>query len=171
MFVYCLNNPTILVDHSGELAYPGEIHNQVVKRIAQKKNYHREQRILLATMRFGRADLISQDGQVWDDKRDKKVHINAGQRQVKKYVSGTWVNNPDVPLRVGNSSIEMDSFYYQSGLTTYKVTYRDAGNGVIAYDYHVSAFDTKTATQIATATITTVVSVFLSLLGGIPMIA
>ena len=144
MFAYCLNTPVNYVDPTGTLAYPGEIHNEVVRRIADKYGYSKEQFILYKGGGFGRADLISPDGQVWDVKRDKPRQIKAGKKQVAKYVENTWARSPDTPLSVGGNEIESGFFYYESGLTTYKVTYRCAGDGVIAYDYRVSEFNYQT---------------------------
>ena len=145
MFAYCNNNPQNYVDPAGTLAYPGEIHNEVVRRIANKYGYYREQKILYSGGGFGRADLISPDGQIWEVKRDKSRQINAGKKQVEKYAcTGIWKNSPNTSLSIGGDEIETGFFYYKSGLTTYKVTYRYAGNGVIAYDYRVSEFDTQT---------------------------
>ena len=147
MFAYCLNNPVNYVDPTGTLAYPGEIHNEVVRRIAEKYGYYKEQFILYEGGGFGRADLISSDGQVWDVKRDKPRQIKAGKNQVAKYVSNTWKNSPDTSLSVGGNQIAADSFYYKSGLVTYKVTYKYVGDGVVAYDYCVWEVDTKTITN------------------------
>ena len=165
MFAYCLNNPENYIDPYGDLAFPGEIHNEVVKRIAQKYGYYKEQSIRYKFFGLGRADLISSDGQVWDVKRDKPRQISNGEKQVKKYVENTWARFPDTPLRVGGNEIESDSFYYKSGLTTYRVTYRNAGNGVIAYDYWVSDYDyetlKKTTTVIGISALAAVATYFL----------
>ena len=144
MFVYCLNNPVNYNDPKGTLAYPGEIHNEVVHRVAKKYGYKKEQFILYKNGGFGRADLISSKGQVWDVKRDKPKQIEAGKKQVKKYVENTWAKSPDTPLIVGGNKIQSDLFYYKSGLITYKVNYRYAGDGVIAYDYSISEVDYQT---------------------------
>ncbi len=84
MFAYCLNNPGKYVDPTGTLAYPGEIHNQVVRHIARKYGYSKEQIILYKGGGFGRADLISSKGQVWDVKRDKPKQILAGKKTSRK---------------------------------------------------------------------------------------
>ena len=151
MFAYCLNNPVNYVDPTGTLAYPGEIHNEVVRRIAEKYGYDKEQFILYEGGGFGRADLISSDGQVWDVKRDKPRQIDAGKKQVERYAENTWARYPDTKLSVGRNEIESGFFYYKSGLTTYKVTYRYAGDGVIAYDYRVTEFDYQTLATAALA--------------------
>lgn len=44
-FIYCLNNPVMLFDVLGYLAYPGEIHNKVVEKIAKDNNLNKEQTI------------------------------------------------------------------------------------------------------------------------------
>jgi len=155
------------VDSTGTLAYPGEIHNEVVRRIADKYGYNKEQFILYEGGGFGRADLISWDGQVWDVKRDKPRQIKAGKRQVEKYVENTWARSPDTPLIVGGNEIESGYFYHKSGLTTYKVAYRYAGDGVIAYDYRVSEFDYKTlATTVLVASVAAVAGMVAGLPGG-----
>ena len=97
------------------------------------------QRRILAQLYFtrtdgGRADLISGDGRVWDVKRDKDAQIAAGKAQVKKYTDNTWKANLGVGLRVGGY-INPDSFVTKLNIDTYYVTYRYAGDGVIAYDY------------------------------------
>jgi len=165
MFAYCRNNPINYVDPSGTLAYPGEIHNEVVRRIADKYGFNKEQFILYEGGGFGRADLISSDGQVWDVKRDKPRQIKAGKKQVQKYVENTWARSPDTPLSVGGNEIESGYFYHKSGLTTYKVTYRYAGDGVIAYDYRVSEFDYQT---LATTVLVVGVAAAAGIAAGLP---
>jgi RHS repeat-associated protein len=155
MFAYCLNNPILFIDDSGYLAYPGEIHNEVVRRIARKYGYYSEQRIAYSPLQqvvykrlYGRADLISSSGEVWEVKPNRMWHIEAGKKQIKQYVSGTWKNNSDRPLKAGGK-IERDSFIYTSMGVTYRVTYEYAGNGIITYDY--SIVDVNINTNILTA--------------------
>ena len=150
MFAYCLNNPVVYIDLAGTLAYPGEIHNAVVRHIEEesKKYYpgkiYTEQWIKYKGGGLGRADLISEDGFVWDVKPDKPRHIRAGISQVKKYTQNTWIRFKSKELKVGGDQIKADSFYHKSGLETYKVTYRNAGNGVIAYSYRLVDYDFET---------------------------
>ena len=84
MFAYCNGNPINKTDSNGELAFPGEIHNEVVRRYAKKYALQKEQKITYSFL-WGRADLISSDGKVWEVKPDKKRAIEAGKKQVKKY--------------------------------------------------------------------------------------
>ena len=133
--------------------------------IADKYGFNKEQFILYEGGGFGRADLISSDGQVWDVKRDKPRQIKAGKKQVQKYVENTWARSPDTPLSVGGNEIESGYFYHKSGLTTYKVTYRHAGDGVIAYDYRVSEFDYQT---LATTVLVVGVAAAAGIAAGLP---
>lgn len=133
MYAYCNNNPVYYTDKSGNLAFPGEIHNEVEKRIAKKYSFYREQTINYA-FGWGRADLISEDGRVWEIKRDKVNQIEKGKKQVKKNVANEWKKKKSTKLKVGNE-IESDSFWYENGDKKYYISYRYAGDGVIAYDY------------------------------------
>ena len=137
LYVYTINNPILYADPTGELAFPGQIHNMVVDHVANKFGLFREQTILYGDGRWGRADLIDYEtGQVWDVKRDKTKQIEAGMNQVLKYVQNTWKWYPNKKLQVGNY-IPSDFFVVDIGFERYIVTYRYAGNGVIAYDYNV----------------------------------
>ena len=169
-FVYCLNNPVNNSDPNGELAFPGQIHNEVVRRVATDYRFYKEQKILYEGGKWGRADLISPDGQVWDVKRDKPKQIEAGINQVQKYVANTWKNSPNTKLSVGDNIVPTTSFNYKSGLITYKVQYRSVGNGVIAYDYWITDIDTKTATQMVLIAGTAAVLGVLSAYTGLPLI-
>ena len=137
MFAYCLNNPIFYTDASGYLAYPGEIHNEVAWRIAREYGLHQEQKILYSFGGYGRADLISDDGEVWEIKRDRRWQIRRGEKQLQNYVQNTWANNPGKRLSIGGY-IQGRSFYYCSLGITYLVTYSYVGNGIIAYDYHIT---------------------------------
>ena len=164
-FVYCLNSPISYVDSTGMLAFPGEIHNDVVQHIAQLYNYNKEQIIIYQGGGFGRADLISDDGYVWDVKRNKPRQISAGKRQVEKYVNNTWYRHEDIKLEVGKNEIEPGFFYHKNGLTTYKVSYWFAGDGVIAYDYRASEFDYQT---LASTALVVTAAIALGVLSGLP---
>ena len=135
MYAYCLNNPVMLIDEDGWLSHPGEIHNAVVKHASNKYEFYKEQRILYKNGGYGRADLISKDGYVWDVKRDKPGHITRGAKQVKNYAANTWARFPSMDLKIGDNRTIEDHFYYTSGTETYLVTYQNVGNGVITYDY------------------------------------
>ena len=140
LYVYCGNDPVMYVDESGELAWPGEIHNQVVHHIASKNNRINNNKLyteqyIMYKVGWGRADLISESGEVWEVKRDKDKQIEIGKKQIDKYVHNTWKSKASQKLTIGGW-IEQDSFVYQNGLSTYYVSYRYAGHGIIAYDYY-----------------------------------
>ena len=150
MFSYCNNDPILYCDPEGDLAYPGEIHNQVVEHIKKKYDLNSEQRITYKdSIKWGRADLISDDGQVWEVKRDKPRQIERGKSQVKKYSENIWKNSPNTELSIGGH-IESGEFDYESGHIIYHVKYRYAGDGVIAYDYTME-LDQKKVRQTVTA--------------------
>lgn len=144
-FSYCDNNPISFIDPFGTLAYPGEIHNAVERRIAWDNILYREQTIQLYSCPhsvggislgsfWGRADLISPSGEVWEIKRNKSWQIERGKKQIKRYLEGTWKNNPEQDLKEGGY-LPGGSFVYKSGAFEYDVSYHYVGDGVIAYDY------------------------------------
>lgn len=140
-YVYCRNNPIKYVDPTGMLAYPGQIHNLVVNRVASIYGLNKEQTISYK-YGWGRADLISNSGAVWDVKRDKPKQIAGGVAQVLKYTQNTWKKNPNIKLSVGGN-IESGEFIQTINVDTYYISYRYAGNGVIAYDYYkITDWDT-----------------------------
>ncbi len=143
-YVYCRNNPIKYVDPTGMLAYPGQIHNLVVEKVADKYGLYTEETISY-NFGWGRADLISATGAVWDVKRDKPNQIAKGVTQVQKYVNNTWKRFPNRDLSVGGI-VDSGSFSETLNMDTYYITYRYAGNGIIAYDYYkVTDWDTVKA--------------------------
>lgn len=154
-YVYCKNNPIKYVDPSGMLAYPGQIHNLVVNKVAADYGLYREQTINYK-FGWGRADLISSGGAVWDVKRDKVNQIANGVAQVQKYVANTWKKYPNIKLSVGGE-IASGEFIQTINVDTYYISYRYAGNGVIAYDYY-KVTDWNTVKAYASAVGMTVLS-------------
>jgi len=176
-YVYGNNNPIFFIDPSGlssfpgyipppppsqppiskrgGLAWPGQIHNAVEKHVASKHGYMREQTIKYNNGGWGRADLIDPATyQVWEIKRDNPQAIDRGQKQVFNYSQNTWKNDPrpeeNNQLTVGGA-IEPDTFSFTSGVNTYNVSYRDAGGGVIAYDYTKNTDMEKVGQTVAVA--------------------
>ena len=111
---------------------------------------------------WGRADLISASGSVWDVKRDKPNQIAKGVAQVQKYVNNTWKRFPNQDLSVGGD-VASGSFTQKINIDTYYITYRYAGNGVIAYDYY-KITDWDTVKTYASAVGMTVISALAFLL-------
>ena len=134
MFAYCMNNPVMGTDPDGDLPYPGFIHNKVVNKIADKHGYFKEQ-IISYGKTYGRADLISPSGEVWDVKPNSERHIKRGEKQVNNYVENTWLRNTNnVELSIGGP-IKSGNFSFEDSSIIYDVSYRYARNGVIVYDY------------------------------------
>ena len=160
LYIYCMSNPLGFVDPTGELAYPGQIHNLVVNDVAKRYGYNKEQTIDYKDSVFwGRADLISASGEVWDVKRDKPRQIASGVNQVFKYTQNTWKKNPDINLSVGGY-IKSGSFEVKINVDTYYVSYRYAERGVIAYDYN-KVTDWQKVTTVATGAAMVVGAAFL----------
>ena len=134
LYVYALNAPTQYTDPTGFLAYPGQIHNIVVNRLHDLYGFETEQTIYYA-IGWGRADLISKTGKIWDVKRDKPEQIARGIVQVKTYADNIWKGNADIELGIGGY-IPPEELIYTINVDTYYITYRYAGGGVIAYDYY-----------------------------------
>ena len=160
-YVYCRNNPVKYVDSTGMLAYPGQIHNLVVNRVANEYGFYTEETINY-NLGLGRADLISASGSVRDVKRDKPNQIAKGVVQVQKYVNNTGKRFPNQDLSVGGY-IASVSFTQTINIDTYYVTYRYAGNSIIAYDYY-KITDWDTVKAYASATGMTVISALTLLL-------
>lgn len=133
LYAYVTNNPVRYIDPTGELAWPGEIHSAVSKYVAVKYGFLREQ-IIDYKFGWGRADLISTNGQVWEIKPDNERHIEIGKKQVQKYAENKWHKDREKHLEVGGW-IPDGEFIYSTTFVTYRVTYRYAGGGVIAYKY------------------------------------
>ena len=133
IYIYCMSDPNNYIDPDGELSFPGQIHNYVVKEVARKYSLNTEQTILYKAG-WGRADLISNEGKVWDVKPDKTHHIEAGKMQVKKYVANKWKNHEEVKLSVGGT-IKDGMFTVDTKIATYDISYRYERGGVIAYSY------------------------------------
>ena len=144
LYVYGVNNPVRFVDPTGNLAWPGEIHQAVSQYLAALYHLNREQIIIYSApivkngriFTFGRADLISNDGQVWEIKPNKIFHIIAGTTQLDNYVSGKWIN-PETKeiteLRVGEP-IADGKFLYDGVSGSYYVFYKYE-NGLILYEF------------------------------------
>jgi hypothetical protein len=153
-YQYCANNPIGYVDSTGELAFPGQIHNLVVNHVYNKykdtMSMHMERTI---DFRFGwgRADLISDSGAIWDVKRDKPRQIASGVAQVSNYVRNTWRDHPLKTLSVGGY-LPPDSFVATIGVDTYYISYHYVEGGIIAYDYY-TVTDWQKVGEIATGVV------------------
>ncbi len=139
MFAYCLNNPAGLYDETGDLAFPGEIHqavlNDIISKSIENGDSLEKEKKNLYKIGYGRADLIRKTtGEVWELKPNNKRQINKGRKQVSKYVENRMKDDPTLELRLGDQTIS-GSFDYQSGIDTYKVEYWSIEPGLSVYDY------------------------------------
>ena len=149
--LYVKNNAVLLIDELGLkalLPYPGMIHSAVMTHIAmQHPDYYYEQKIDYdGTIFWGRADIISPTGEVWDIKSEGELKGKKRQKavdQVLKYVNNTWHAYPDIELSVGGPGIEPGSFYVVTRYVDYFVEYKCVGDGLIQYSYEAQA-DTNT---------------------------
>ncbi|MBO7148589.1 MAG: hypothetical protein J6V93_01910, partial [Clostridia bacterium] len=134
LYGYCQNNPIMLVDDDGNLAYPGEIHNRVVAHLAATHGLIPEQKILYENG-HGRADLMNASGYIWEVKPNNERNIKKGRKQLEKYVSGKWSFNEATKLSYGYELPSGSFFYSPNSMTSYIVTYHYLDNGLIVYDY------------------------------------
>ncbi len=141
MFAYCLNDPVNYEDGQGALAYPGEVHQEVIKRIVAKyalgRNLQTEVWVKLSNGGLGRADLIDfLLGEVWEVKRNRRLYVLQGERQVKNYKQGT-VLRPGLKaeLVTGKMAFEDTFEFTAKDGKTYSVEYHTQENGIIVYDY------------------------------------
>ena len=147
MFAYCLNNPLRYTDYDGELAYPGEIHQAVVQRIAKEYGYFPEQTIYYSApfkgRKRGRVDLISKDGEIWEVKPMGTFYYQQGLVQINQYTrsDNTWKKPPknaniSKPLKLKKGGpIPSERFTYHGRDGDYLVIYKYAGEGIIQYAY------------------------------------
>jgi hypothetical protein len=159
MYAYCQGDPVNFVDPGGCLAFPGQIHNIVVDAIvATHPSMAKEQTIKYENGTWGRADLVlynskTNTAQIWDVKRDNAKQIASGVKQVGKYLTGTWKNAPrsnTTLVRGGKIQGTGTMFLVRNiGGETYYISYRYAGQGVIAYDY-TKILDDKFVRNVAT---------------------
>ena len=144
--MYCMNDPVMYVDVSGELAWPGEVHQSVVYHIKNNSNGYieAEKRIDYENGLFGRADLVGKDGEIWEVKptTNKGKHIQIGKKQVEKYCRGKLhdgrILNNGATLKPGGNIFPEEVTYEQwlsDGL--YKITYQYKEGGVIGYTYEL----------------------------------
>ena len=139
LYVYVLNNPITFSDPTGELRFPGEIHNVVLKRIvSENSNLSKERWINLPGVGLGRVDLVdTKNGKIWELKPESWSRTSA-EKQLKKYTTGTFMAKAikDLSPKIGDS-VGYDlsgSFDWD----IYKVEYKYTYNGIITYSYSLN---------------------------------
>ena len=159
LYSYCVCNPLFFIDESGLNVVPfwGVIHSAVQSHIKMKHpTYFLEQKIAYkGTPFYGRADVISPDGQVWEIKSERILSDPekrvAAEQQLIKYVNNEWVNG-EVPLSVATSTLE-GAFKLKTRYVNYNVEYHTIGGGLISYSYDYDFVEEQAVEDISTAVI------------------
>jgi len=143
MFAYCLNNPVNMFDTLGcapewleRLWIFGHIHREVQKHIYKNYGYTVEKGIICANGSYGRVDVVSASGQIWEVKHNSLTASSRATTQLRRYEGGTFVNfgSGSTIAVIGGTGIE-GSFNCDYKGTTYNVTYSNTSSGVILYDF------------------------------------
>ena len=148
MYIYCLNDPVNLFDETGEIPkviQDKKIHDYVLLDIQLSNpdltmfNTGIYYNGVNALGGWGFCDLYNKKtGEVWELKKDVNkgsCKIENAQIQLERYVNGTLIHDPKLKLQVATEIIPSNTFYLYEGMYVYRVTYKDAGNGMLRYDY------------------------------------
>ena len=148
LYVYCVNNPILYTDSTGEEATRGQIHDWVVYDIvaryqsidmiaSTKINYSI---VPKKSSKYGLADLVSlKTGEVWEVKRIT-VSWNSAIEQLGWYVANRLNKKgfEEMILTVGGTRgtyILPNAIFMTMGDTIYFVFYWDCGSGIVYYNY------------------------------------
>jgi hypothetical protein len=162
MFAYCLNNPVLFDDPTGNLTR-GQIHDKVLEQIIEDER--QKGRTTLRMKKtciyyncvdfrdgWGFCDLYDvSTGEVWELKRNT-CNEQAAQRQLDRYVGGALKHSKNLPLTVGGRLIPdgvVRKFTYVDKSGTYDITYWDGGNGILWYDYTYSPSNRQKCINVA----------------------
>lgn len=135
----------------------------VVKDVAEKNQLYKEQ-IIVYDFGWGRADLISKNGEVWEVKPNKPNHIAKGIEQINKYVKNTWKKHPSVELSIGKY-IDKRHIDKTINFDTYHIDYHYAGNGIIVYKYTKDT-DWEKVGEATTAAVSTLLVIAMIVVSG-----
>jgi len=182
LYAYCMNNPIVFVDPTGELVWPGEVHSMVIKQIYNENKYLSKERWLkyhpktepLVTLR-GRVDLVDiRNGYIWEVKRFNPKYIEAAYEQLSNYARGKFSAKDIAHLKIeiynGNPDIDgykLEGIINQNGIY---VKYWYFGNGIILYDYAESKERLEEQIKITISSAAAAAVVGLGLLTGVPLI-
>ena len=162
MFAYCLNNPVVGHDPTGELT-DAQIHDSVLTAIIL--NYMIEGYYGLSmvdTMIYyngkniwngwGFCDLYdTQTGEVWELKKDSSSYsctTKQAKKQLGKYVNGRLADDPDLALsRGGDLVFGKHTYSIKDSNGTYTITYWQECTGILRYSYTFQK-DTKSKMQV-----------------------
>ena len=173
LYVYAVGNPVMYYDYTGDFATRGQIHDWVLKDIAN--NYQhidmRTNKMIDYEHGWGFADLVSfKTGEVWEVKRCT-LSIEKAKKQLKKYTDHTLHDSyyKSLKLETGGSKgtvIESNHITRTAGETTYNITYWYQGDGIILYDYTTNINKEVVGVEVASAAIIAVGVVLTIITGG-----
>ena len=146
LYVHCMNNPIRYVDPTGELVWPGQIHNAVSDYIIWMQ-FIQNGRVIKSNKYvkykeggFGLADLYDPiSGEVWEIKPksyyDSLWKRDRAEKQLKRYIDNIDGAMPGYSL-IGKESF----FFFSPGAlllfpSIYLVTFEYHSNGMIYYEY------------------------------------
>ena len=141
MGLYITITPVRYVDPTGELVWPGEIHNAVSNHILWSQLVENgrlmqpNKFVKYEGLRFGFADLYdAKTGEVWEIKPKKDKYYMSGSIQLQKYIN--HIEGASAGRSIGN-----ESFYYftlgklSATPSIFKVNYTSDDYGMIYYSY------------------------------------
>lgn len=149
LYVYCMNNPVAYFDSTGNLVYPGQVHNMVSKQIFKENTTLSRERWLkyhpfyepLETLR-GRVDLVDiKTGAIWEIKPFKAMHIASAYTQLTDYTTGDFSGKDLIKAGItpniynGNPDVDGYKLYGTISQNGIYVQYWYYGDGIIVYDY------------------------------------
>ncbi len=145
LYLYCANNPVNYVDPSGHLAYPGQVHSAVVHDIEKRYEWAEVHAVMIdygeigsrRKNSYGYCDVIrirGRTGYIWEVKRVTCSYKKA-KAQLNRYLNGKYHWKPSIKLKAGNKAIKANRFTLKTYSSDYVVEYKNAGGGIIYYDY------------------------------------
>jgi RHS repeat-associated protein len=138
-YTYCLNNPTLYTDPTGELAYPGQIHGWILKRIvSQNTDLSKERWMTLPALHIGRVDLVDiKTGDIYELKPETWSIKNA-EAQLNMYTTGTFMAQKLKALKPHIGTGVTHNLCGNFPQDIYDIQYKYIGNGIITYTYEIN---------------------------------
>ncbi len=145
MFAYCLNNPVNSADPEGTLT-SRQIHDFALQGFAMQGDTLSTNKTCIYyngldwTGGWGFCDLYdTATGEVWELKRNSLAATCSSAyaiNQLNKYVSGKLKHNMGLSLRIGDSQrFKSGSVDVTDWNGTYHITFWQANDGILRYDY------------------------------------
>ena len=150
MFVYCLNNPVMLLDETGEIALTlaqlRKIHNEVADRVANSLGGVREVYIKKIEIENGKVKVkrgfldvyIPSSNTFYEIKSRLVSNTKATRSQLDKYRGSTAVRYDSAPITDEIAQVH-GSFYFHG----WKIEYKSVSPGLVTYTYDPPNIDPK----------------------------